>query len=110
MKIAKSSSGVSCGAVDGRDGSVSEIVVAGGIWYTDKVEIYDVGSASWRDGGKGCNNEDRNTRLHRLRERNKLIHATSWKKGYEKKACRFKCIINKLSEWHFLFCSILQAY
>ena len=52
MQIAKFSSGVSCGSVDAVDGSVAEIVVAGGIWYTDKVEIYDVAGGTWRDGGK----------------------------------------------------------
>ena len=50
--LTKSSPGVSCGAVDAADGSVAEVVVAGGIWYTDKVEIYDVAGGAWRDGGK----------------------------------------------------------
>ena len=43
---------MSCGAIVAFDGSVHEIVVAGGIWYTDKVEIYDADDNSWRDGGK----------------------------------------------------------
>ena len=43
---------MSCGAVEALDGSVNEIVVAGGIWYTDTVEIYEVQSGTWRDGGK----------------------------------------------------------
>ena len=50
--ISPSFSGVSCGAIVAFDGSVHEIVVAGGIWYTDKVEIYDADDNSWRDGGK----------------------------------------------------------
>ena len=50
--ISPSSTGVSCGAIVAFDGSVHEIVVAGGIWYTDKVEIYDADDNSWRDGGK----------------------------------------------------------
>ena len=49
----KSSSGVSCGGLTPSSGaSVTEIVVAGGIWYTDKVEIYDVLDDTWRDGGE----------------------------------------------------------
>ena len=52
LHTARSSSGVSCGSVEALDGSVTEIVVAGGIWYTDKVEIYDVRGGTWRDGGK----------------------------------------------------------
>ena len=77
LHTARSSSGVSCGSVEALDGSVTEIVVAGGIWYTDKVEIYDVRGGTWRDGGKEIV-QRRGSKCpvsHRLRE-SLEIHAT----------------------------------
>ena len=45
------------------EGSVTEIVVAGGIWYTDKVEIYEVQSGTWRNGGKKLETNIKNLKV-----------------------------------------------